>query len=571
MKKLNPVFVVVVVILLGHTASHHLGKRECVLDQATQAFQKVTQAYQKWNKNRHLVKVDQDRFEELWREICPELLTVNGVPWEKVYNDMLRQFDGRLIDEAFVRSLLEQLKNKKDGVTYDGEAFYGFKDPSGKSSEPTKPIDPGVIAREKISVKFYLDNAEFYSDSIFRILTKQHKVRFVGEITEEGYLFEALRNMTQQEFFTICSDGKAPDPKKLVEKGARWTIPAKQLRQVSRILSVDHTFTDHRGQRRQVTAHLDLKKYTTGSPVINILPDGTVLTDGKHILRVGENQLSVTEVAGRYVKRGEGGQYVLGGKVVFEWRGGECSYNKYGPCSNTTLGQAYPEESTGRDILEVVVNKGTISMNSPDGDRHRVISYNQVTDGEGKVITHADDIGVKFQQQVLRGGKKLTAYPDLDAFVETSPFIRKLAGDIIAPYRSRCGKAKAILAFVQSFPYKEFMIPGAVKSPKDSYLSQEMDCEDASVKAISLWKAAGFKAGFLRLRPKRGKIGHAAPMINESSGCSGEGIQYGGETWLFAEATGKRRWRIGQDMGYKVKFWFHLFQPSGGLPVSFKK
>jgi|GEM_PF-4804617 len=560
MRTVVVLLVVVVVAVLFDWAHHHV-KGECGVD-------RVVRSVKQWQRQRQLVKVSQKRFEELFREICPELLVIPGVPWKKVYADLLHQFDRQLIDEAFVRELLGQLKKRT--TTYDGQNFYGFKDPSGKSSEPDKPIDPSVVAREKISVKFYLDNAEFYSSRIFRILTKQNKVKFAGEITEKGYSFEALQSMTQREFFTICADGKTDKPNARIRKGDRWWIPEKQLRQISRILSIAHRFRDHRGQQRQVTAHLDLKQYTTGFPTINLLPDGTVLSDGKSILQVGRKKLTVREVEGKLVEKGAVSQYVLKGKVLFEWRGRECNYNSYGPCSLTEEGSVFVEESTGRDILDVVVDRGSYSMETSAGKLFRKITPGRVEDSAGRVITNADDLGIKFQQQVLIGGRKMSAYPDLSAFVEVNPFTRKLAGDVAAPYSNRCERAQALLAFTQSFPYKEFMIPGGVKTPKDSYLSQEMDCEDASVKLVSLWTAAGFKAGFLWLRPKRGDKGHAAPLLAESSGCSGDGIPYGGQTWLYAEATG-RGWRVGQYPGYNRKYWKHLFQPYGKVPVPLKR
>lgn len=526
-------------------------------------------SFQQWQVRRALVSVDADRFEALWREICPELLTPNGVPWEKAYADLLRQYDGKKIDEAFVRKLLEEMKTR--AVAYDGNAYFRFDGAADAGKAPSNAIDPEPLKKEKVPVRFFLDNEEFYSTRIFEILTKQKDVRFAHEVKGDKYVFEAAHDMTQAEFFRAVSQKPAPDPKAAVHAGDRWNIPAEHVREISRVFEVVKSFTDHLGVKRTVTVYLDLSKYVNVHSEIVTLPDGTLLANADGPLQVREDALSVREIDGHVVKDETGTNYVLNGNVVFRMRNGACLYNAYGPCDQTEDASIWKETQSGKTVLDVTVNKGTTSL-SQDGKKYRVIEGLSVKDANGAPVVDANDIGVKVARFLAQPNGKMLSRPNLDAYVDDGPFMRKLAHDIGAFYENADDKAQGMLDFVHSFAYKPGIVLENAKGPKEFLLSREGDCEDASVFAVSLWTSAGWDAAFANYRNvDPSQPGHAAPLLAKTACCSGVGITYANTTWLYAEATGKVAWKIGQDPGYAQQgLVAEIFYPHGKTPIRFK-
>ncbi len=545
----------------------HIDYLQKGIDDVAPGFnQVIDNAERAWQRSK-LVSVSEDKFIELFKEICPELLTMYGTPLSDVYEDVLAQYEGEKINEEFIRTLLEDFK-KKD-VAYDGNAFYRMDNKKDKHA-PKKPIDTEVLKKDTVSVKFYLDNYEFYSKRIFRTLTKQSKVKFTLKTDEERrYIFQALSSMSQKEFFSIVSNNTAPNPKKRVKKGDQWNIPASQLRDISRIFEIEKQFKDHLGKKRNVTVSVDLRKYSTISADISVLPDGTLMTDKYGPLQVRRDKFFVQRVSGRFKEQGSTWKYWEGSNLIFHGRKGNCVFNKFGSCEKTESVQIF--DRNNQTILQMTLTEGSISLISKSGEVFRKITYWSVEDSIGNKIEDQKDLGVKFQKQVLVQGKKIMVQPDLDAYVDTGPLMQRLVHDIEAPYNNENDRARARLAFVQSFQYIAGTVLGTAKTPKDSLISLEGDCEDASIFTVSLAVTAGDKAGFLYFNHKNKDMpGHAAPTIAESSCCSGKGITYGNETWLYSEATGER-WRIGQYPGYnKQGLKPRIFQPHGKPPINFQ-
>jgi hypothetical protein len=515
------------------------------------------------------IKVDADQFAQLFQEICPELLARYGIPLSQVYADLLRQYDGQTIDESFIRQMLQDWKGRH--LSYDGKSFYRM-DGKGQPGKIATPIDPALLKKDTVPIKFFLQNEKFYSRHIFEILTHQKDVGFAHHVNEKGeFVFEARRDMTQAEFLKVMSTSAAPQPDQLIRRGARWNIPEDSLREIPRVFEVQKTFTDHRGTKRTVTVYLDLSTYQNVSSFITTLPDGTLLANDTGPLKAGEDITYVTRIDGALTNDGDSWSYEEGGKTLFRVVDGACTFSSYGPCADMSDAEVWYEAKTDKHVFSVTIHSHTTSIGEPDGTKYRVISATEVKDGAGKLVTDPNDIGAKVQRVAYRHQGMLSSVPNLDAYVDTGPFMQKLAHDIGATYASTDDKAQAMLAFVHSFRYSPGMILSYAKGPKEYLLSLEGDCKDASIFAASLWLSAGFSAAFDYLNAtEAGKAGHAAPLINKASCCSGAGITQGTTTWLYGEATGKD-WLIGQDPNYRERGLVEVtLQPHGKPPVLFR-
>lgn len=515
------------------------------------------------------VKISEKEFEELFRAICPELLTRYGIPLSQAYADILRQYEGKVIDEAMMRALLEDWKAKR--VSYDGKAFYHMDGKADDGKVPNKPIDPENLRKDTVPIQFFLDNEVFYSNRIFEILTGQKSVKFAHQVKEGMYVFEAQRDMTQAEFFRVVAKTASPKPTEAVKRGDRWNFPADSLREISRVFEVKKSFTDHLGNKRTVNVFLDLSNYMNIDSKITSLPDGTVVASDKGALNVSTDKLVVQRVDGRHVTYGDGWGYEEDGKMLFRAINDACSYTAYGTCANMTEVSIYKEtaEATGvvRDIFRAEVDQGTTSLTEADGTKFRVIDGASVKDAAGSIITDVNDIGVKVQQAIYHSHAKMTVRHNLEAYLDTSPFMKKLAEDIVAPYSSKNERAQAVLDFVHSFTYKPGMIISYAKGPKEYLLSLEGDCKDATILTGSLWASAGIPFGFgyfSNINPS--EAGHVAPYLSRSACCSGQPKG----NWLYAEATGTN-WRIGQDPDYSRNgLVLRVFQPHGKPPMNVK-
>jgi len=107
------------------------------------------------------IKVSKRKFKKLYKEILPERLVADGqgTPLDQLYQDLLEQYDGELIDEEFVRQLLLDMKD--EALVHDGHHYYRMD--GGNGHQPSAPIDPTVLEKQTISVAFYLNNFAFYS------------------------------------------------------------------------------------------------------------------------------------------------------------------------------------------------------------------------------------------------------------------------------------------------------------------------------------------------------------------------------------------------------------------------
>jgi len=506
-----------------------------------------------------LVKISEEEFIILFKEICPELLTERGTPISEAYRLMLAQFAGQEIDKNFVKELLGQLKTHS--TVFDGKGFYGFHYEGVK--DPTEPMNISELKKDTISVKFYLENLEFYCLNIFQKLTKQRKVKFARVIDEQNrFLFEAEEDMPLGEFLSICSDGKTDNPNSIIRKGEQYLVPASQLRHIPSIFEFEHTWKDHLGIARNITIALDISTYRSISSYISRLKDGTILKDdsGK-LLRIHKDTLTVQRVNGIYKPTAYGGQYIENGKIIYESKNRRVIYNKFGDPEKTLNAKIY--ERNDQTILYMKIDQGSISFINSDNKTYRKIECGKVMDGKGNIILDKNDIAHKW----LRLEKIVIKRPNLDTYTDTSPMMTRIAKIICSWYNSDQNKKNGLLKFVQSFPYTPTMAEGQAKTPKDALLSKEMDCEDASIISVSLFASAGFYAGFIYFKNRyEEKPGHGAPTVVGK----GAGIKYGNENFAFAEATNPQ-WKVGEKPRYENKdLIFLFFQPHGKNPVTFK-
>ena len=461
------------------------------------------------------VLVSEQRFNELFRQICTELLVERGTPLSSVYQIMLRQYDGQKIDEDFVRALLKDLKSRK--AEFDGKGFHGFSytklDPNAKAA-PEAPLDLQELKKDTISVERFLLNPEWYSTSVFQTLTKQNKVRFALKIDKENrFVFEALEDMSAQELLAICTNGGVTLSTPTVLGGQRVPISAANLRHVPRIFEFAHAWTDHLGQPRTVQVALDLSLTSDMDALIERLPDGTIVKDDRgRLLTVSESVLFVRRVEGEHRKTANGWQYIDGGKVVIEAIDNEVVRNVWGDPAKTS--RAVVATIDGKDVLEVEIDEGVTNFKLGQ-EVYRSVTRGTVTDGKGQIVTDPNDIANKWISQ----GRTTVGLPNLAAYVDIGPLVANLARTICAWYSSDSDRKNGLLKFVQSFKYESTMFSGKAKRPFEALLSKEMDCRDASVFAVSLFVSAGFPAGFLYLESvDPDKPGHAVPLVDDGRG-----------------------------------------------------
>lgn len=156
---------------------------------------------------------------------------------------------------------------------------------------------------------------------------------------------------------------------------------------------------------------------------------------------------------------------------------------------------------------------------------------------------------------------------DFKDFAIVDDGMKALARDITAPYANRDDKARAILAFTQSYRYQTDRIEGT-KSAQAFLVSEEGDCEDSSTLTVTLWEAAGFDAAFLEFDNRtRGTPGHVMAAIDETSCCrGGAGFEVDGHTWLFGEGTSPG-WHIGDQTDIERTMHLVMVRPYNGKPI----
>ncbi len=503
------------------------------------------------------VLISKNRFIHLFKEICPELLSERGMSLSDVYKAILAQFSSQAtIDEEFVRELLEQMKVR--AVVFDGKSFYGFQ--YKNLAQPSIPMDIDELKKDTISIKYYLENVDWYSTDIFRKLTKQNKVKFALRISDEGYLFEAMQTMKSDEFFAICSDGNMKYvANRFIYRGDSFWIPRKNLRRISRIGEFQRKWKDHLGTMRRANVILDLDHHVSVYEKIYRLKDGTIVkNENGDLLSIDEDKTLVRRVDGSYKKTVLGWKYIEDGKVVFEVKNNEAIKTKWGKVFEIEGWQVI-EDQKGREILEIVINKNQVLFRS-HGELYRVVADNTVTDSNGRIVNDQSDIAYQW----LIRGKFSYVTPNFDAYVSSDPFIRRLSKNICTWYNNDDDRKNGILSFIQSLEYSIMLISGQAKTPKDSFLSDQADCADASIFAISLFASAGFDSGYVVMSNRiKGESGHAVPVVEFSFG---KGIKCFGKIYAFAEATA--RGKIGDERNYS-KYSLSFFHRHGGSPLKF--
>jgi hypothetical protein len=336
--------------------------------------------------------------------------------------------------------------------------------------------------------------------------------------------------MSAKDFLSICSDGMSTS-RGWIQAGEAFYIPEENLRRISRIGEFKKSWTDHLGIKRTVNVVLDLGVTETVTAPIHILPNGKIMELNGELLCVNQSELFTRRMNGTFKEEYNGWSYIENGERVFQVKNNEVVFSKWGNIE--FIGNAQAFEYKGQTVLEFIEKNGTTTFDDYSGNTHRTVSSNDsVRDQDGNPIFDRSDIACQW----ISLGRKIISRPNLNIYVSKDPFIVELARTICSWYTNEEDCKNGLLKFVQNLKYSVMNISGQAKCPKDSFLSAEADCEDATIFAMSLFSATGFKTGNVAANSVANRPGHAFPVVEGKPAL----FRNNGHGFTYAEATNPR-------------------------------